>query len=81
MIKQDIVNNLFDLLDPDIVMIQRQQGRKDCGLFAIGTATTILFNANMVPFSQSKMRQHLFAWFSCSLLSPFPIEKINYVIT
>ena len=70
-----IVNNLFDLPDPtmiNIVMIQKQGG-KDCGLFAIGTATSILFNANMVPFSQSKMRQHLFTRFSGSLLPPFQL--------
>ena len=57
---------------------QKQTGNKDCGLFAIATATAMLFghNAATVYFNQKLMREHLARCFEGQHVTPFPEEIV-----
>lgn len=59
-----------------IVNEQRQIGSNDCGLFAIATATAVLFelDAKLTYFSQNGMRSHLTKCFEEQVITPFPQE-------
>ena len=54
--------------------VQVQEGRKDCGLFAIGFAVALALgdNPETCTFDQSKMRSHLHACFEKHCISEFP---------
>ena len=59
---------------PDNVKVHKQQGVKDCGLFAIAFATAICFKQELtVPFNQEVMRQHLIQCFEEGACLPFPL--------
>ena len=56
------------------VKVHKQQGVKDCGLFAIAFATAICFKQELtVPFNQKVMRQYLVQCFEKGACSPFPL--------
>ena len=56
----------------------RQEGYKDCGIFAIVIATSLACFGSLPPspFIQSCMREHLLTCFENFNLSPFPVEYI-----
>lgn len=60
----------------ELVKSQKQIGSCDCGLFAIATATAILFehDAASIHFSQKAMRNHLTKCFEEQSFTPFPQE-------
>ena len=53
---------------------QKQNGGKDCGLFAIAFAVALVFNqpTSKLKFSQQKMRFHLVECFTKQEMIPFP---------
>lgn len=56
-----------------VVRPQKQNGGKDCGVFAIAVATSIAFGHSLtVTFDQQRMRSHLAGCFKNKLLSVFP---------
>lgn len=70
----EVILNLFDLADShmiEIVQMKKQDGSRDCGLFAIAVATHILLNEN-VSFCQQRMRNHLLQCFEANRLTKFP---------
>lgn len=54
--------------------VQKQQGGKECGLYAIANATSIAFGRDPLELSYNEvaMRKHLVEYFSCQDLKPFP---------
>ena len=73
-----VVINLFDISSEprvEVMKTQKQRGGKDCGLFAIATATAIMLNINMleIKFDQKEMRQHLVNCYTTQTFSMFPI--------
>ena len=57
-----VIENLFGVSTIKVVDISKQEGGKDCGLFAIAIATTLLFGGedpSKVHFNQAVMRGHL----------------------
>ena len=54
----------------------KQSGVKDCGLFAIATATLLAAGENpaSIAFIQCDMRAHLLKCFEAFHLSPFPMQ-------
>ena len=59
---------------PEIVQVHKQQGLKDCGLFAIAFSTAICFKQDLsIPFNQGLMRQHLIQCFEKCVCLPFPL--------
>ena len=60
--------------------IQKQEGIKDCGLFAIAIATDIAFGntSSVFQFQQSKLRPHMKECFEKQCISRFPY---NYTCT
>ena len=59
-----------------LMNMQQQKGSKDCGLFAIATATSICYgdDPTMLVYSQDELRQHLLDCFATEEISPFPHE-------
>ena len=62
-----------------MMKVQQQEGKNDCGLFAIAFATAL---ANGVQpghcvFKQSEMRKHLIRSLEEKVLSMFPVEKMK----
>ena len=55
---------------------QRQQGGKDCGLFSISFAVSLVFgmNPSRLKFCQDKMRAHLVECFTKQAMQPFPCK-------
>ena len=51
--------------------VQKQMGAMDCGVFAIATATSLLFKVP-VAFTQSLARLHLINNFEQLSMQPFP---------
>ena len=59
---------------PENVKVHKQQGVKDCGLFAIAFVTAICFKQELsVPFNQEVMRQRLIQCFEKGTCLPFPL--------
>ena len=56
---------------------QQQQGKTDCGLFAIGCAYHVA--AGLVPFNleQASVRAHLHKCFQQEILTPFPKKQLE----
>ena len=69
--------NLFDIpenCEITVINTQKQIGGKDCGVFAIATATAILigFNLQSIKFLQEQMRSHLLHCFNSKEMFAFP---------
>ena len=75
-----LIERLFqcDNLNLDIIMTQRckQEGCKDCGVFAIAIATAIAsgLNPSRQNFKQEAMRGYLVNCFNKEILTPFPCK-------
>ena len=71
---RSIISDLFgSAAMPEIVEVHKQQGLKDCGLFAVAFATAICFKQELaVPFNQEIMREHLVQCFEQGVCLPFP---------
>ena len=71
---RSIISDLFgSAAMPEIVKVHKQQGLKDCGLFAVAFATAICFKQELaVPFNQEIMREHLVQCFEQGVCLPFP---------
>ena len=69
-----IISDLFgSAFIPEIVEVHKQQGVRDCGLFAVAFATAICFKQELVvPFHQEIMREHLVQCFEKGVCLPFP---------
>ena len=55
-----------------IAEMSKQEGVKDCGVFAIAAATALAFGSDPVNIRQSYMREHLLNCFEKGTMSPFP---------
>ena len=64
-----------------LMNMQRQKGSKDCGLFAIATATSLCFgdDPRMILYSQDNLRPHLLDCLTAEEISPFPHETTQLV--
>ena len=51
---------------------QKQEGGRDCGVFTIAIATSLLYNRSSLKFQQPQMRHHLISCFENNSLVPFP---------
>ena len=75
-----VIQNLFERSRTKIVQVnvQKQLGGDDCGLFAIGISTALLYDIDvtMIQFHQCEMRHHLHDCFNAGVLSPFPSRKV-----
>ena len=73
---KDVVANLFHSSSMKLMQIQKQVGGKDCGLFAIATATAIAFGADptRLVFNQASMRRHLAQCFTDKVITLFPVS-------
>ena len=52
--------------------LQKQQGVKDCGLFAVAFATNLARGRNIFNFDQSHLHHHLCACFEALEITVFP---------
>ena len=72
----EVIANLFH--SPTVLMIktQKQEGSKDCGLFAIAVATAIAHGADptSLRFDQAAMRNHLVQCFKDGVMTMFPVS-------
>ena len=55
-----------------VLRVQKQQGSKDCGLFALAFATDIAHGKIVFKYDQSKMRNHLYECFVQLCIDFFP---------
>ena len=62
--------------DINMVSVQKQQGLKDCGVFAIAIMISLTFDENLscVTYRQNQLRTHLFDCFTNTKFTPFPKE-------
>ena len=62
-----------------MMKVQQQEGKNDCGLFAIAFATAL--DNGVQPghcvFEQSEMRKHLLRRVEEKVISMFPVEKMK----
>lgn len=75
-VTKDVIENLFLPRTTKIVEgMQKQEGGRDCGLFAIATITAIAhgYDPTKMKFDQTAMRNHLAKCFSEKCMSMFPI--------
>lgn len=70
---QTIICELFGATAvPEVAKVHKQQGLRDCGLFAIAFGTAICFKQSISePFNQDVMRQHLVQCFEKGACLPF----------
>jgi hypothetical protein len=70
----DVIANLFRSSTVKMLECQKQEGGKDCGLFAIAYATAIGHGVDptSVKLRQGAMRSHLIKCFEEENLSLFP---------
>ena len=63
----------------NLMNIQQQKGSKDCGLFAIATATSLCFgdDPTMISYNQEELRQHLLECLEAEDISPFPHKAMT----
>ena len=72
-----VILNLFELFAETDHIIEiaevmpKQQGEKECGLFAIAAATSIITNNNF-SYQEQQMRGHLLECFQKNALTQFP---------
>lgn len=68
------INVLFGNLCINMTRYPQQTGMKDCGVFAIVTATALVngLNPGTIHYDQTKMRYHLTECFENSHLETFP---------
>ena len=75
---RELVNKLYGL-DAQVVVKEgpRQEGYRDCGLFAIATATLLAHGSDPTcyVFEQPAMRKHLLQCFENLKLCPFPTSN------
>ena len=77
--KRDI-QNVFpnsSITDYYFPLVQHQSGIKDCGLFAIAFATTLIFSKDspqplQFKFNQEQLHTHLVSCFEKCVISEFP---------
>ena len=60
-----------------MIPVQKQQGSKDCGLFAIAIMASLAFNENpsCVLYKQNHLRTHLLDCFTNKRFTPFPKDQ------
>ena len=65
------------ILEVSIPYVQQQQGKRDCGLFAVAFALHAALGNDLqnIVFDQMRMRSHLLACFEKKKLTSFPNEK------
>ena len=63
-------------VNPSIKMMHcpKQKGVKDCGVYAIATATALAFGFKSAVLREDKMRSHLVDCFNRQHMSPFPCK-------
>uniref|UniRef100_A0A1X7UT74 Ubiquitin-like protease family profile domain-containing protein n=1 Tax=Amphimedon queenslandica TaxID=400682 RepID=A0A1X7UT74_AMPQE len=71
---QDLLCMLLQHCAIEVVKSQKKVGGKDCGLFAIGNATTLCCDKipGMIVFNQDKMRSHLLECIEKGTFALFP---------
>ena len=72
-----VIQNFFEMrenYEAIVIDSQKQIGGKDCGVFAIATATAILSGCNLqsIKFVQEQMRSHLLDCLNSKLICTFP---------
>ena len=72
-----IIKQMFGLKQMkciNMVKVQKQQGTKDCGLFAIAMMTSLAHDEDPsdITYDQSKFRSHLIKCFVAQQLTTFP---------
>ena len=78
--KKEVILNSFNInsieIKLKIVVMQKQEGSKDCGLFSIAVATAVADgkDPSKLRFKQAEMRKHLTACFKDRELKLFPTE-------
>ena len=72
---KETAGNLFHTSNLKVMESQKQEGCKDCELFAIANGTAIAFSVDLttVTFDQAAMRCHLFQSFVDGVISLFPV--------
>ena len=73
-----VISNLFgSAANPKIIVVPRQAGIKDCGVFALANLITLCFRMNPADthFKQDLMRLHLVQCMESSTCTPFPLTK------
>ena len=75
-----VVKKMFGLKkagDINMVPVQKQQGSKDCGIFAIAIITLLAFDENpsCVTHRQNQLRTHLLHCFTNTRFIPFLKEQ------
>jgi len=76
-IDQQTHDLLKNMLGDDVTVtvdsqVQKQKGDKDCGVFCIAIATSLLHNQSPGPFTQSLLRPHLIYCIENKSMIPFP---------
>ena len=63
--------------DINMVPVQKQQGSKDCGVFAIAIMASLAFDENpsCVTYRQNHLRTHLLDCFTNRRFTPFPKDQ------
>ncbi len=75
---EEVILNLFDIdsdkLKLNVISEQKQEGSRDCGVFAIAFATAIAHrkDPSRLRFKQVEMRKHLLACFRDKKMTLFP---------
>ena len=71
---QDLLNNMFgeDVTVTVDTQVQKQKGDKDCGVFCIAIATSLLHNQTPGTFTQSLLQPHLIYCIESKSMTPFP---------
>ena len=79
-----VVQNLFSCggVNPTIKMIycQKQNGCKDCGVYAIAVATALAFVSSPSALRQDKTRPHLVNCFNRQCMSPFLCKQQGNIL-
>ena len=74
---KSVVKKMFGLKTAgniNMVPVQKQQGSKDCGVFAIAKMVSLAFDENpsCVTYRQNHLRTHLLDCFTNTRFTPFP---------
>ena len=71
---QDLLDNMFgeNVTVTVDTQVQKQKGDKDCGVFCIAIATSLLHNQAPGPFTQPLLRPHLIYCIENKSMIPFP---------
>ena len=75
-----VIKKMFALKkagDINMVPVQKQQGSKDCGVFAIAIMASLAFDENpsCVTYRQNHLRTHLLDCFTNTRFTPFPKDQ------